>query len=170
MNCKQELGWAALLFNRSTNSPHKRCRALLFGLVVLLAFPGCVSHKVKTARHPEFLIAVDAEGHLRGTEGYRVETPREIKNAQKGIQQESSVRARNTVYNQQFDAIFKNPNLLQRTNILLFFQGGLNGMDDAVDRADCLGEMILNDPGNAAYPIFIGWDANLFSAWFEHYY
>ncbi len=167
---KQIYRWYETLLIPYGNCLRERGRSLLLGLALLLAIPGCVSHKVKTARHPEFLVAVDAEGHLRGTEGYRVETAAEIKSAQKSPIKAQAIRGRTLVYNRQFDAIFQNPNLLQRTNILLFFQGGLNGMDDAVDRADCLGETILNDPRNPAYPIFIGWDANLFSAWFEHYY
>jgi len=64
-----------------------------------------------------------------------------------------------------------NDELDRRTNVLIFIQGGLNNLRDGVTRANKLTTPIMDEPNpiDAAYPIFVAWNANLVSAWFEQY-
>ncbi len=59
-------------------------------------------------------------------------------------------------------------NAPSRTNILIFFQGGLNYYDDGVKRANNLSSAILADATSPYYPIFFDWDSSLFSSWKDH--
>ena len=86
---------------------------ILFVTVALLT-AGCAAKKMKPARFPQFMVAVDSEGYLRLTNGSR------LKDEKRDIIED------------HFNVIFKNPELQKQTNILLFIQGGLNGLNDAV--------------------------------------
>jgi hypothetical protein len=54
-----------------------------------------------------------------------------------------------------------------KTNIVIFIQGGLNSINDGIDRANNLSQLILTN-GQSCYPIFIAWNANLFSSYWDH--
>lgn len=56
---------------------------------------------------------------------------------------------------------------LSHTNILIFFQGGLNNYNDGIDRANDLSCQITNN--NPYYPIFFTWNSDLFSSWKDHF-
>lgn len=53
------------------------------------------------------------------------------------------------------------------TNILIFFQGGMNNFSDGIDRANNLPRCITNAP-RPYYPIFFTWNSSLVSSWWDH--
>jgi len=57
--------------------------------------------------------------------------------------------------------------------VLLFINGGLNGIESSVKRSNRLTRTILEDvayegkPDDRAYPVFIAWDSDLFGSWLQ---
>ncbi len=51
--------------------------------------------------------------------------------------------------------------------VLLFLNGGLNGITSTIERANSLGCTILGDQQDGAYPIFIAWESGLWGSWYN---
>jgi pimeloyl-ACP methyl ester carboxylesterase len=132
---------------------------------------GCAAPKTNFPRN---VVAIESDGTLRTLDNQRtltkkanqktalVKTSKPMRAADRG--------AYNSKTREHLQFIFeKNQALDTNKTILIFIQGGMNNVNDGVARADRLTEAIMEDPKNPAYPIFIAWDANLFSAWMEQY-
>ena len=79
----------------------------------------------------------------------------------------ATCQATSTVPKESFSDIFREKDKYPDQKILIFIQGGLDDLDDAIKRA--------REPASIAameakgyYPIFIGWDANLGTSYWEH--
>jgi pimeloyl-ACP methyl ester carboxylesterase len=136
--------------------------ALSMAIVVFMT--SCAS--VTTTR-PKNLVAIDPDGSLRATQSTVTKSGHErlLRNPAPRHFSETNLYAEKSF--RQLDAIFKNnPDLDSRAHILLFIQGGLNDVSDGAARASELSDRIM---AKGIYPIFLAWDANLFSAWREQY-
>jgi hypothetical protein len=54
--------------------------------------------------------------------------------------------------------------------IVIFVNGGLDGMSLITDRAQKLSDRIVNDGSDAAFPIFVGWDTDALHTLGNHYF
>ena len=51
--------------------------------------------------------------------------------------------------------------------VVLFVNGGLNGIENSIERSNELTDRILGDPDEPGYPVFLAWDSDLFTSWFQ---
>lgn len=139
-------------------------------LLLLAVVTGCSS---PTCNFPTHIVIVDKEGILRDRySGARV-TPVSTKKGKKGKQpgaREYRERLPNNLKQagkptEYFGDIWDDIEKQGHTNIVIFIQGGLNSEKNGIERANETTEEILKD---SAYPIFIAWNANLGSAYWEH--
>lgn len=97
--------------------------------------------------NPQNIVIVDPHGHMVNPQGKDADT--------------------------WADNIFAPTNtvLKSKTNILIFFQGGLCDYCNGVDWANGLTTNILNDPSDSDsyYPIFFTWNSRLDSSWWDHW-
>jgi hypothetical protein len=132
------------------SGPAARCNRLrhlsclvFFGVISMLVVGGCSSSSCALKR-PEHIVIVDPNGRL--LDGNFKPTS-------------------DTWLTNIFDNL---PSRSPATNILIFFQGGLNHYSDGVQRANTLSDRILNDPISCYYPIFFTWDSDLTDCWGDH--
>lgn len=64
------------------------------------------------------------------------------------------------IFTNMLDSAFQS-----KTNILIFFQGGLNNYGNGIERANDISSNILDDPDHPYYPIFFTWNSSLISSW-----
>jgi pimeloyl-ACP methyl ester carboxylesterase len=127
----------------------------LFLVWVFFLF-GCANHPVE---QPQHVVMVQPEGWLQDTNGKPATDQRAVDACLKPV----------------YDGILKNKDdtnaaPASRTNILIFIQGGLNSINDGIDRANTLSDEILHDTHSGAgfYPIFLAWDSRLPQSWEDH--
>jgi pimeloyl-ACP methyl ester carboxylesterase len=165
--------------------PHLLRLSLLFTVV------GC-SPNIHT-RFPANVVAIDSGGSLRhyaGDPGVRshefrsggtrmpADDNQTLKNEVKlvssddkklGEDQKSASLRYTSNSASHLQIVFGNDEIAKHDTILIFIHGGLNTPAKAVDRANKLTRPIMTDAVAPAYPIFVCWNANLYSSWAEQY-
>ncbi len=113
----------------------------LIGLASLLWLAGCSS--TPPVKNPQHLVLVDPVGRLCDTNG-KPTTRDCLTNVFEPLADPSAP-----------------------TNILIFFQGGMNNFSDGIGWANDLTGCITNAP-QPYYPIFFAWNSSLLSCWWDH--
>jgi pimeloyl-ACP methyl ester carboxylesterase len=132
---------------------------IIVNLILVLAvtfFCGCSSIHHRPRR--EHVVAVSEEGKLE--EFTQVGSKHKLT---KLVDQKRQVMT--NAYAAYFTRITDNIQKQKRTNIVLFAQGGLNNIQDGVNRSYCLTDAILAD---GSYPVFLAWNASLFSTYGDY--
>jgi hypothetical protein len=111
------------------------------GIALVASMSGCSS--TPRLKNPQNIVIVDPAGRLCNAQG---------------------LPANRQWLTNVFDPLANTPSL---TNILIFFQGGMNDFADGIDRANKLPACITNAP-QPYYPIFFTWNSSLLSAWWDH--
>jgi len=124
---------------------------------------------------PQNIVAIDANGSLRVLDNQRrFLNPLDARDAlvknpvpKKASQTQAYTQA-SSDHAASFFGTIPSSTPHQRVS---FHSGGLNNLRDGVTRANKLTRHIMDDPNPVAgaYPIFVAWNANLISAWFEQY-
>lgn len=114
---------------------------IITGILSVLFLAGCTS--CPPLKNPQNIVIVDPSGRLCDTH--------------------CKPTSRQWLTN-VFDPL---ANASSPTNILIFFQGGLNNFSDGIERANDLSGCITKAT-HPYYPIFFTWNSSLLSSWWDH--
>jgi len=137
------------------------------GATLAVVTAGCSTPKT---RFPRNVVAIHADGTLYRLSGQTDRSGRSKLEKPSPPENEAERENYRRATREHLRYIFENnPELDKQQTLLIFIHGGLNNVSDGAERADRLTGAILHDPKSPAYPIFIAWNANLFSAWRDQY-